>query len=666
MNEQIQINSTNNLINNISYTSNDNKNFKQDNYNSSLNTQNTQFYSKKKNPRNMSIEELEEYIQKNRAKIKNFKNYESHSLNASFNCNNNLGFFEKIDNKSKNDNLLSVQREQNIKQYIDKNKNNDVKININDNLFNNNIRMKDDNIYSINKGFINNEINGKNDSSLETNLFNNENNKNIIDNNCILNPKLFHNNIEIRSVKNDEIDNKQFDKTLPVANINMNIPSPSFKSIHNSLNYTLNTDNDNLNEIIINKGKKQNDKDNNATKNINQINETITNSTINYIKNLENKIEQLNQENSDLKKLFSSNNNKNNKIIQDLKLYENKLAQLELEKINNIKQNEKEKIFYEKQIFDLKNENQLLKNMLEEKSKELETITKQFEVERNEFIEKMKSLREMIIQKENEKNMTMPNNKQFNHLNKKDINLKNKNIPFVSKKENNKKEINSNNNYKILKEKNIKNKNLNIKTKNKFNYKNINGYKNSKNKTPSKIIKNKIKTGNLLIKNNSKKEINNRRKYEYNNHKCNTNYEEKNNNLFDDKSIFENKGLKKLFNINNKNNAENPNDINNFLQNVNYNDINKKNMQYLNSIGNDFSDEIKIKNNNICIINNQMNESLNNINENIFILERNIPELTREYNNLLNKPNSNLYSNKKDNKEINLKELETQIKESKT
>ena len=352
MNEQIQINSTNNLINNISYTSNDNTNYKQNNNNnSSLNTQNTQFYSKKKNPRNMSIEELEEYIQKNRAKIKNFKNYESHSLNASFNCNNNLGFFEKIDNKSKNDSLLSVQREQNIKQYIDKNKNNDVKININNNLFNNNVKMKDDNIYSINKGFINNEINGKNDSSFETNLFNNENNKNIIDNNCILNSKLFHNNIEIRSVKNDEIDNKQFDKTLPVANINMNIPSPSFKSIHNSLNYTLNTDNDNLNEIIINKGKKQNDKDNNATKNINEIKETITNSTINYIKNLENKIEQLNQENSDLKKLFSSNNDKNNKIIQDLKLYENKLAQLELEKINNIKQNEKEKIFYEKQIF---------------------------------------------------------------------------------------------------------------------------------------------------------------------------------------------------------------------------------------------------------------------------------------------------------------------------
>ena len=60
-----------------------------------------------------------------------------------------------------------------------------------------------------------------------------------------------------------------------------------------------------------------------------------------------------------------------------------------------------------------------------------------------------------------------------------------------------------------------------------------------------------------------------------------------------------------------------------------------------------------------------MNNNLNKINENIFILERNIPELTREYKNLLNKLNSNVYSDNKENIEINLNALETQIKESK-
>ena len=59
------------------------------------------------------------------------------------------------------------------------------------------------------------------------------------------------------------------------------------------------------------------------------------------------------------------------------------------------------------------------------------------------------------------------------------------------------------------------------------------------------------------------------------------------------------------------------------------------------------------------------NEQLNKINENIFILERNIPELTREYKNLLNKLNSNLYSEQKENIEINVNALEAYIKESK-
>jgi hypothetical protein len=49
----------------------------------------------------MTIEELEEYIQKNRAKMNN-KNFESHSLNTSFTCNYNFGISEKIDKENQN------------------------------------------------------------------------------------------------------------------------------------------------------------------------------------------------------------------------------------------------------------------------------------------------------------------------------------------------------------------------------------------------------------------------------------------------------------------------------------------------------------------------------------------------------------------------------------
>jgi hypothetical protein len=130
MSEQIQINNNNNLVNNISYISNDNSNNKQNIINNSFNAQTTQYYGRKKNPREMSIEELEEYIEKSRNKIKNYKNYESQSLNASFNNNNNFGFFDKIDNNNKNENLYSVKRTENTKKFMNSNEDNNLKLNI--------------------------------------------------------------------------------------------------------------------------------------------------------------------------------------------------------------------------------------------------------------------------------------------------------------------------------------------------------------------------------------------------------------------------------------------------------------------------------------------------------------------------------------------------------
>jgi hypothetical protein len=131
MSDKIQINNdANSFINNESYTNNDNSKNKQNNINNASLIPATQYYNKKKNPRDMSIEELEEYIQKNMSKTKNIKNYESHSLNASFTCNNNFGFFDKIDNNNKNENLYSVKRTENTKKFMNSNEDNNLKLNI--------------------------------------------------------------------------------------------------------------------------------------------------------------------------------------------------------------------------------------------------------------------------------------------------------------------------------------------------------------------------------------------------------------------------------------------------------------------------------------------------------------------------------------------------------
>ena len=106
-------NNINNLSNDLSNINTNNSNLNQNYSINSSNTQTTQYYSKKKNPRDMTVEELEEYIQKNRAKMNNYKNKESHSLNASFNCHYDFGFSDKVDKEDKN--TFSVKRNNNIK-----------------------------------------------------------------------------------------------------------------------------------------------------------------------------------------------------------------------------------------------------------------------------------------------------------------------------------------------------------------------------------------------------------------------------------------------------------------------------------------------------------------------------------------------------------------------
>ena len=352
-----------------------------------------------------------------------------------------------------------------------------------------------------------------------------------------------------------------------------------------------------------------------------------------------------------------------------MELYKNKIFELEKDKMNNIEQIKNNKKFYEKEISEIKGENQFLKKLLEDKNKEIEKISKKFEIERNEFIETMKSLREIIIEKENEKNLILINqNSQSNNSNKPDKNKKNKNLDF-NDKENYKRKINNNKNIKLN---NGTNNNNIIKTKIKNNSKIINADKNKKtfkNKTPLKIMRNKIKSGKELKKNNSKNDLDYRKKNNHFQTKCNTNYNEINNDLYEDNYNIKYNDLEQGNILKTKDNFGYVYNINKYQQNINYNNINKNDVPNLNSIRSDFSninDNIELKNNNNKIFDNKyITDNLKKINEDIFILERNIPELTREYKNLLNNLNSNIDVNNTENKDINLNALETQIKESK-
>ena len=683
MEEKIQIN--NNKFNNnpnISNITDKNSNIQQ-NHN---NDKNNQYYSKKKNPREMTIEELEEYIQKNRAKMIN-KNNESHSLNASFTCNYKFGISEKIDNQ----NTYSVKRDTTSKNFITRTEKDNLQLNLNKNIINKkeNNEQNLNSVSSLIQDIVINTPFIKNNQSSRSNTLNKIPNININNNN---NKYIYENDNNINLINKPE--NKQYNNTLPLT-INMNIPSPTFKNINNTLNYSLQNNNiaeeikknsyhnfslqNNNNDSDLNKinsntiNYSQQKKFNNLTDDLNNK-EINSNSTISYIKSLQNKIKLLNEENENLKKLYQENNyfQNNNSLIKELELCKNKLMIIEQEKQNYIEHIKNEKINYEKEIAELKKNNEILTKLLEDKNKEIENITNKFEIERNEFLDTMKSLREIIIQKENEKNILNLQNKNYitkqNILIKKEENNKkvNNNIPknFNSKK---KQSSLFNNHNRYLKKQNTTSgfkKNDNIqKSKNSNNLSYIKDNKNKrniKNKTPNKTTKYKSrpKTGNAIKKINIKNNLNNNYTYENNNMNINYNFDSNNINNNDLSSDI----INKANNIYNKNINQYEN-INIYQPNTNANYKNRNNLPDLNSIRSDYSDDIQKLNINKQINNN--NNNLKKINENIFLLERTIPELNREYNNLLNKLNSNLYPNDNENMIDNLKNLGKDIEESK-
>jgi hypothetical protein len=213
------------------------------------------------------------------------------------------------------------------------------------------------NFESFPKNFSNANITIKNE--------NNNNNNGIINKDSTL-KNINFNDTEKKIVKN-EVEKKIFNNTLPSTNINMNIPSPSFKNIHNTLNYTINNNNDNVNEIIINDNnfiepdnKNKNYFDSNNIEYLEQFN---SNSTLNYIKILKNNIDKLNEENKNLNSNYEGFLKEYEKIINEndnLKIY-----------INILKKNQNlrnEKILNKNIAYDKNNKKNINKNLLEKEN----------------------------------------------------------------------------------------------------------------------------------------------------------------------------------------------------------------------------------------------------------------------------------------------------------
>ena len=191
-------------------------NYSKDNLYNKINSSSTisnKYYSNKKNPREMTVEELEEYIQKNRDKMNKYKNIESHSLNKSFTSHYNFGMPEKIDKIDKEvQNTFSVKKDISTKHFIPQEKKENLKLNINNSMSN-----KDENnlssISSIIKGVVSNTpFVNKNNQSSRANTINNENDN--------TNFNISKNSYENSTNKNE---NKIYSNTLQ---LNTNIPSP--------------------------------------------------------------------------------------------------------------------------------------------------------------------------------------------------------------------------------------------------------------------------------------------------------------------------------------------------------------------------------------------------------------------------------------------------------
>ena len=639
---------------------------------SNVDTKNNNITKRKKNPRDMTIEELEEYIQKNKNKNYNPYNTESRSLNSSFTSNNHFGLFnekfkENFDNnsnKSFHQKTFSVGKNNIQNEEVLNKENKDV--NVNNITNNNNFENKNNNKFTLIENIVQNSPFIKSNSSSKNNTLNtiSKEEENLNKN---------QNNFNFQN--NNNLNNNNF--TNPLNN-SAQKPFNSFNfysNIINKQNEFNNTNNNNLNSY--NSNNTQSTINNSENNNLNTNSKAIND----YIKSLQEKIKFLENENEELKKNYfqisarydtertlnlnktNSNNNENELIKKNsefqiqLNLCQKNISMLEIEKNRHLEQNAIDKENFMNEIEKLKNINNELNEKYNNKCEEFDKIRAQYENERNEMIESLTSLREIIFQKDNENNNVI---NQYEKI----IQEKNKKIENLIKKNNNnttnlKQSMSSsvssnfnNNNNKVVRQKSLKKININKNINNQSSLKNSNGHNNNNNK------KLNTKNNNNNNKNRNKTPIKNNKKPKTsikktsNNDNINLNKENKNE-------------LESLMNIK----EMDPNQ--NYLNNIILGDITSLRSDYselngninYNYFNNNNNYNIKEENNNIeqLKINQQNKNELNLINENIFNLERTIPELSRDYKNILYRLNSNLFPDENENLKKNLEIIGTDI-----
>lgn len=573
---------------------------------------------KKKDPKSMTIEELEDYIKRNRSNASK-TSVESKSLNNSFQCLNSFNF---IDNNSASNTNSNMNTTSNLVSHHKKEKSEE----------------------RINMSF--NSIHNKTDSNEGSELRG-------VKAKALFKELSSPYNINHNSIKNNKKTNKE---QIDQFEEKKNESSQSSKIINTS----------SITALSPTSGETE-------TK-TNPITNLNSKAASYYLKTLQDKISQLTQENDELKRNFisiselyekekeknnkmlyyESNNNNNTinkstesltqlntqekeELLLKINMQTTNIALLEKEKMRHLEQNSIEKTEYENRIEQLNKkmqslikENETSKReliQLREIKDEFDKFKKQFEEERSEMIDTMKSLREIIFQKENEKNtfakqydimiqelndkieqLTYSNNgnsSQMNHSNTFTSTKKSKtsynNTPTVNIKPRNKTKekqqiptkLNSNNNQSSSSSVPM---NANKKPKRQKTPKRKNSKQHQKTSIPIKSMINSNKLNQL----------------KYQNQMLNDN--EMNINI----------------NMNNQNALFKPGELNSIRSDYEYN--NEAYRNNWNSWQSKRDERI-----------NDYEEQLNQINESIFALERNLPEITRNYKNILSRLNSNLF-----------------------
>lgn len=576
---------------------------------------------RKKDPKSMTIEELEDYIQRNRSTANKSTN-ESKSLNNSFQC---LHTFNFIDNS-----------------------------------------------------YTNTNSNQMNTTSNPTSNHKKERSEERIN---ISSPTL--------KIKTDSNEGSELKRN----NVNLSfkeLPSPyNINTIQTNKNNNSKDKREQYEEKKSNYGERQSPNGTptfptHNTNNTNTISNPITNlnskAASNYLKTLQDKINQQAQENDELKRNFisiselyekekeknnkmlyyESNNNNNNTIDKSteslsqfnlkekeelqlkISMQATNISLLEKEKMRHLEQNSIEKAENEnkidhlnKKIQSMTKENEGFKRELihlRDINDEFDKFKKQFEEERSEMIETMKSLREIIFQKENEKNALA---KQYDtiiqELNDKIEQLTHAHNGNISQMENS-------NTFSSIKKSKTTHSNINPNnTKQR--------YKTKDKQIPTKLNNNHNQSSSSLSTMNTTKKQKRQKTPKRKNSKQhlkmsipiksmagNTN---KMNQL-----QYQNQQQQIEFNnemnINNQNALFKPGELSSIRSDYEYN--NNAN-RYNNNCNNNSNWMMSGRNERI----NDYEEQLNQINESIFALERNLPEITRDYKNILSRLNCNLF-----------------------